>query len=422
MIPKAIPMEIRHIVFLLVVFILYVIFGGLIFMLLESPEEQIKRKELETILNEFSVHIKQLNHSRISEHYIRTMIHKLLVAQDNNLIDSFGNQSQYINWSFINSFFFAITVTTTIGYGHLTPSTFFGKIFCIVYALFGIPITGLLIGSLADRFSKLYTPKAVVRKNHYQRQLSARFLMFKKGIISLVPWFFVFLVVPAIIFTCIEEWSFLDGFYYCFVTLSTIGFGDFVAGSFEKDYIWMYKIVVVFWIIFGLAYLSMVLNFIMQSLRSRHISNVMHSIRHRMSTPNLVNRTRHHPTHFKRQQSSPGVIYAHNGKKIFPSDQTENVNNNFLNVDNSTINSAVLHPDTNPTNKRMEFFNFFKHWNDNREKSPTPQLKSSLRQAYDDNVSIRQTNSLPDLTGEFIESCPSICAQCSSDCGKVTVV
>ena len=24
----------------------------------------------------------------------------------------------------------------------------------------------------------------------------------------------------------------------------------------------------------------------------------------------------------------------------------------------------------------MEFFNFFKHWNDNREKSPTPQLKS----------------------------------------------
>lgn len=52
-------MEIRHIVFLLVVFILYVIFGGLIFMLLESPEEQIKRKELETILNEFSgMHIQ----------------------------------------------------------------------------------------------------------------------------------------------------------------------------------------------------------------------------------------------------------------------------------------------------------------------------------------------------------------------------
>lgn len=120
-------MEIRHIVFLLVVFILYVIFGGLIFMLLESPEEAIKRKEIEGLLGTFSAHIASLNHSSINEAYIRQMIHKLLKAQDANLIDSYGAQSQYINWSFINSFFFAITVTTTIGYGHLTPSTFFGK-------------------------------------------------------------------------------------------------------------------------------------------------------------------------------------------------------------------------------------------------------------------------------------------------------
>lgn len=47
-------MEIRHIVFLLVFFILYVIFGGLVFMLLESPEEQIKRQEIQGLLNEFT--------------------------------------------------------------------------------------------------------------------------------------------------------------------------------------------------------------------------------------------------------------------------------------------------------------------------------------------------------------------------------
>lgn len=47
-------MEVRHIVFLLVVFILYVILGGAIFMLLESPEEQIKRKEIESILTDFT--------------------------------------------------------------------------------------------------------------------------------------------------------------------------------------------------------------------------------------------------------------------------------------------------------------------------------------------------------------------------------
>lgn len=72
-------------------------------------------------------HIKGLNHPNITEQYIRDMIAKILEAQDNNLLDNSGNQSQYINWSFINSFFFAITVTTTIGYGHLTPSTTSGE-------------------------------------------------------------------------------------------------------------------------------------------------------------------------------------------------------------------------------------------------------------------------------------------------------
>ena len=47
---QAIPMQVRHIFFLMVVFILYVIFGGIIFMLLESPQEQIKRAEVQAIL------------------------------------------------------------------------------------------------------------------------------------------------------------------------------------------------------------------------------------------------------------------------------------------------------------------------------------------------------------------------------------
>ena len=178
--------------------------------------------------------------------------------------------------------------------------------------------------------------------------------MLKRGLISLVPWFFVFLIVPAAIFTAIEDWSFIDGFYYCFVTLSTIGFGDFVAGNFEKDYIWGYKILVVFWIIFGLAYLSMVLNFIMQSLRSRHISNVMHSLRHRISvTPSFAARSRRHPGHFKRQQSSPVVLFTQNGKKIYPT-VNESLNNNFLSVNSNAIgvrldsrrNSTVIDIDT----------------------------------------------------------------------------
>lgn len=163
-------MEIRHIVFLLIFFILYVIFGGIIFMLLEWPDEQIKRKEIDLLLKDFTEHIRHLqyhnntannNQNYFTEQKFRKILHELLIAQDHNLIDSYGNQQSYVNWSFINSFFFAITVITTIGYGHLTPRTIMGKIFCIIYALFGIPITSLLIGSVADRFSKLYSSPKV---------------------------------------------------------------------------------------------------------------------------------------------------------------------------------------------------------------------------------------------------------------------
>lgn len=52
-----------------------------------------------------------------------------------------------------------------------------------------------------------------------------------------------------------------------------------MQGQFDGDFVWLYKIVVVLWIIFGLAYLSMILNFISQGLRSHKMQHIVHSIR-----------------------------------------------------------------------------------------------------------------------------------------------
>lgn len=41
----------------------------------------------------------------------------------------------------------------------------------------------------------------------------------------------LFFVVPMIVFQLHEGWTFSQAIYYCFITLSTIGFGDFVAGT-----------------------------------------------------------------------------------------------------------------------------------------------------------------------------------------------
>lgn len=41
----------------------------------------------------------------------------------------------------------------------------------------------------------------------------------------------LFFFVPMIMFQQQEAWSYSQAIYYCFITLSTVGFGDFVAGT-----------------------------------------------------------------------------------------------------------------------------------------------------------------------------------------------
>lgn len=44
----------------------------------------------------------------------------------------------------------------------------------------------------------------------------------------------LFVTLPAIIFKQIEGWSTLEAIYFVVITLTTIGFGDFVAGEGER--------------------------------------------------------------------------------------------------------------------------------------------------------------------------------------------
>lgn len=39
------------------------------------------------------------------------------------------------------------------------------------------------------------------------------------------------LVIPPLLFSYIEGWTVGEGFYFAFITLSTIGFGDYVVGE-----------------------------------------------------------------------------------------------------------------------------------------------------------------------------------------------
>jgi hypothetical protein len=72
--------------------------------------------------------------------------------------------------------------------------------------------------------------------------------------------------IPSGIFYATEDWTYGQSIYYCFVTLTTVGFGDFVpaiAGSSRETsnaaLTGLYKIIVAVWLWIGLAFVAAII-------------------------------------------------------------------------------------------------------------------------------------------------------------------
>ncbi|XP_035448270.1 potassium channel subfamily K member 15 [Spodoptera frugiperda] len=234
-------------------------------------------------------------------------------------------------WSFSSAFLYSLTVITTIGYGHLSPKTDWGKVVTILYALLGMPLFLLYltnVGELLARWFKcIYAlvclcrgcpgftrrraarlrlqyelseaesierpqawrsrypesdvtpeyvlppgryppPRGYPRRPDYMRSISmpqpydprgprvdprrgcslpARpaesppssdfsYVTFDAQTITVpisvcVTIMVGYIMFGSMIFGMWEKWDQLDGAYFCFISLSSIGFGDFVPGE-----------------------------------------------------------------------------------------------------------------------------------------------------------------------------------------------
>jgi Ion channel len=82
-------------------------------------------------------------------------------------------------------------------------------------------------------------------------------------------WLCVFLVVSyifagAFLFEHWEHWGFLDSAYFCFITLTTIGFGDFVPAQKEEAEISI--ALCSLYLLFGIALLAMSFNLVQEQV------------------------------------------------------------------------------------------------------------------------------------------------------------
>ncbi|KAF6036928.1 KCNK9 [Bugula neritina] len=197
---------------LLVVTSAYLLIGAAIFSALEKKNETLERKELNLSEYEFIVkyNISPSDFELITKNIIHSRSYKA-----------------GIQWQFGGAFYFALTVITTIGYGHSTPKTIGGKLFCICYAVLGIPLNIVMFQSIGERFNifLLYVLKKVKHCCRWKYSNVSQFELILVGAALCI----LVLVGGASAFQRFECWSFLDSLYFCFVTMSTIGFGDFVA-------------------------------------------------------------------------------------------------------------------------------------------------------------------------------------------------
>ena len=116
----------------------------------------------------------------------------------------------------------------------MTPRTVGGQLFCIFYAFFGIPLTGLMLKSIGERIMDgIDSCFHAIDKRFFQKE--SRSVNFRTGIFLLLI-MILMMIVLAMLAVCYEGWSFLEGVYFAFITLSTIGFGDYVPSHPEEKF------------------------------------------------------------------------------------------------------------------------------------------------------------------------------------------
>lgn len=307
----------------LIIFIIFCGFGGFLFRFCEGAFENMYKCGVRRVKRDFIDQLWLSSHNMREEDWkssarmkLRKFEEELHTAHESGMTSYSGMKS----WNFVNSVYFCMTVLTTIGYGHITPITPMGRTITIIYAIFGIPIFLIL---LAD-FGKLFTRGikflwAFVRRLYYTgscrkirkqthvaqmmqgmnivyeiavRRPSAYFSEenieegkappdtgsaldtptspppetyliddeFNLPISVAITVLLLYIFLGAFVYCMWEDWSYFESFYFVFISMSTIGFGDYVP----KHPIFMMASIA--YLVFGLALTSMCINVVQVKL------------------------------------------------------------------------------------------------------------------------------------------------------------
>ena len=120
----------------------------------------------------------------------------------------------------------------TPGYGHVTPVTPVGKLICIIYAMIGIPFTLVFLSAVVQRLlSPTFRFLGTLLAKLGSRIDPFEIRVIHLSILSTVFVIFVFFIPSAMFWKMEPSWTYLDAIYFVFISLTTIGLGDYIPGD-----------------------------------------------------------------------------------------------------------------------------------------------------------------------------------------------
>uniref|UniRef100_A0A8C2QTY8 Potassium channel domain-containing protein n=1 Tax=Capra hircus TaxID=9925 RepID=A0A8C2QTY8_CAPHI len=206
----------------LLVYISYIMFGALIFGALERDFEVQQRHLAVKAKADF---LK--NRSNMTKEDVRRFV-QMMTSLILSGIPPTGNRTTVFFWTFTNSFITCIITLSTIGYGTIFPKTSGGQMFCVVFATVGIPLTIMLFKYI---FILVYLPFEKFGIYLQHKGLNEKNVYLWKNLFFAATGSLFFLVLPPFLFMSLENWSYIEGIYYSFNTISAIGFGDYTVGE-----------------------------------------------------------------------------------------------------------------------------------------------------------------------------------------------